>query len=538
MDLNVILLQLAVAVPLICAVLVLLGRGVRPLSVMGFTLPALMAFWLAFQFDPTQGQGGYAFLNTTQGGLGYDLGMGRLLGIRLVFGLNGLSMPLFVMAALVGFAAGAVALRSQIKERRHIYLGLLLLMHGGLMGVFASVDIFYLYFFHELALIATFILIGLWGGPNRRTIALEVTIYLTLGAMLSLIGLICLYVNLGLEGAGFNLIALREAVVLSGGIDGVTGNQIFGLLLLGCGILVSLFPFHSWAPNAYSAAPTANSMLHAGVLKKFGLYVLLQVAATLLPTGMEHWSELLIWLALGNIVLIGLVTVAQHDLKRMVSCSSVMHMGYVFLGLASLSILGAGAAALLMFAHGLSVALLFMLGQFVYERTGTFDMRQMGGLGPKAPLLAAAFVLATFGSAGLPGMANFWGEFGVFIALGQAHLWAVPIAAIGIVISAVYGLRSVARIFYGQPTEAFATRLKTVTTRDLRPLEVLPTAVLLAALVLVGFWPKLVSTPINEALKPALSVVTATADPQPSPGKPVLTDASTLPVEVLASNQP
>ena len=165
-------------------------------------------------------------------------------------------------------------------------------------------------------------------------------------------------------------------------------------------------------------APSGAAMLHAGVLKKFGLYGLLQIAAPLLPEGGAHWFGWIAWLALGNILIIGLITLAQRDLKMMLGYSSVMHMGYAFLGIATFSVVGVGGAVLMMVAHGLSVALLFMLSTCIYHRCRTFDMLEMGGLASKAPILCAFFLAATMASIGLPGFGNFVGEFVIFVSLG------------------------------------------------------------------------------------------------------------------------
>ncbi|HKK18391.1 MAG TPA: proton-conducting transporter membrane subunit, partial [Opitutales bacterium] len=276
----------------------------------------------------------------------------------------------------------------------------------------------------------------------------------------------------------------------------------YALLLFGFGILVSLFPFHSWAPKGYAVAPTGAAMLHAGVLKKFGLYGLLQIAGPLLPAGAAHWFPWIVWLALGNIIIIGLVTLAQKDLKMMLGYSSVMHMGYAFLGLACFSVAGAGGALLMMVAHGLSVALLFMLSTCIYHRSRTFDMAAMGGLATRAPVLAAFFVAATMASIGLPGFGNFWGEFTIFVALAESELtrWLVAPAALGIIISAIYGLRAVGNIFFGPPTAQFAERHAGGSIEDLKGYEKLPASILVAGLLLIGVFPRFFSDDADREL--------------------------------------
>ncbi len=258
--------------------------------------------------------------------------------------------------------------------------------------------------------------------------------------------------------------------------------------------------FHGQGFDACSA-PSSAAMLHAGVLKKFGLYGLLQIALPLLPFGAAQWSHSLAVVAgVGNVLAIGLVTMAQRDLKQMVGYSSVMHMGYAFLGIAAGSVLGAGGVVMLMVAHGFSVALLFLLSTTIYHRTHTFEMDQMGGLAQKAPVLAGLFVAATFASIGLPGFANFWGELPIFFALWNFSHGLTLVALTGTVVSAVYGLRAAARVFFGPESEAFARVAAVDPPADIAWSERLPAFVLVAALLFIGFWPKSFSDGINRAL--------------------------------------
>jgi NADH-quinone oxidoreductase subunit M len=201
-------------------------------------------------------------------------------------------------------------------------------------------------------------------------------------------------------------------------------------------------------------------------------------------------------------LIVGFIVIAQRDLKQLIGYSSVMHMGYAFLGIATASVLGVGGVVLLMVAHGLSVALLFLLATSIYQRTHTFAMEDMGGLAQKAPILAAFFVAATFASIGLPGFANFWGELTIFVALWKFSPLITALAVAGVVISAVYGLRSAARVFFGPPTEAFTIVAAAHPPSDLRWNEKFPALILLAALLFIGFWPKSLSSSIDAALTP------------------------------------
>ena len=498
---NARLLQLAIATPLLAALVIGLGLPKRfsvKLATVAFIVPALISLWLWAQFRADAGNG-YDFISDASTGL-------VPFGISLKLGLNGISLPLFVLAGIVGLAAGLYALRSN-AERLKLYLMLLLIMQGGLLGTFASIDIFFFYFFHELALIPTFIMVGIWGGRDRNYAAMKMTIYLTVGAMLSLIGLIAIYSRSGANS--FDLIALRGELAAHP-LAATAQRYIFGLLMFGFGTLVSLWPLHTWAPLGYGAAPSSAAMLHAGVLKKFGLYGLIQIALPLLPLGAHWWAWKLALLAgLGNVLVIGFVTMAQRDLKQMIGYSSVMHMGYCFLGIATYSVIGSGGVIILMVAHGLSVALLFLLATAIHHRTHTFDMAEMGGLAQKTPVLAAFFVTATMASIGLPGFANFWGELTVFVSLWGFSHWITAVAVAGVVISAVYGLRAAARVFFGPVSEPFQKVAAEHPPVDLAWSERLPALILLAALLFIGFWPKALTGPVNQALTARPAVATA-----------------------------
>lgn len=491
-----ILLLSTILVPLSVAVALLFpGRFSKNitqfLATLGFCFPALGALILWVNFQPVDATG-YDYI------LKLDTGL-EALGISLHLGLNGISMPLFFLAGVVGLAAGIYAMQSG-AERLRQYLMLILFMQAGLMGIFASVDVFFFYFFHELALIPTFICIGVWGGRDRHSAAMEMTIYLTLGAMLSLLGLLAIYFQSGAES--FDMISLKAAVAALP-IAGDSQNIVFGLLLFGFGILVSLFPLHSWAPRGYAAAPTSIAMLHAGVLKKFGLYGFIQVALPLVPGGAAHWSSTLAWLGLGSVLIIGMITIAQRDLKEMVGFSSVMHMGYCFLGIACMSVLGAAGVMITMVAHGLTVALLFLLSHVVYRRTNTYDMEAMGGLVKQTPALAALFSAVVFASIGLPGpgLLNFFGEFSIFTALWTFSKTLTALAVLGIIISAIYGLRAIGRIFFGPPSAAMADRLKEHSIKDITSAEKIPTLLLLGTLIVIGLWPRLMTDDMEKTLE-------------------------------------
>ena len=302
----------------------------------------------------------------------------------------------------------------EIKEREKEFYILLLVMAGGILGAFASLDLFFFYFFHELALVPTFIMIGVWGrGEQKNYATFQITLYLSIGALIALVGLIALYLQ---SGAGtFDIPKLAEYLSSpEHRLSASAQNFIFPLLLFGFGILVSLWPFHTWAPLGYGSAPTATAMLHAGVMKKFGLYGLIRIALPLLPDAARDWMPIVAWLCLGNLLYCGWVAMRQKDFNRLIGYSSVAHMGFVFLGIATLNLIGVSGAVLVMIAHGFLAALTFGLSGYLYQQTGTLQMDRLGGLLRRLPFIGAALMMAAFAGCGLPGFANFAGEITVF----------------------------------------------------------------------------------------------------------------------------
>jgi len=420
-------------------------------------------------------------------------------------GVDGLSLVMLLLTSIVALAAVWVAPRPEKLERSpRLYYACLLFIVAGATGAFASLDLFFFYAFHELALIPTFLLIGIWGTGDRVAAAWKITIYLALGSFILLIGLIGLYLNIPAEIRTFSI---PELQLLAANII-PPPDWIYLCLLFGFGILVSLFPFHTWAPQAYASAPAPAAMLHAGVLKKFGLYGMLRVALPLMPHAAQQWTWLLLILLVGNILYVGLVTIAQKRLDTMLGYSSVMHMGYIFLGIASMNMLGLSGAALLMFAHGISIAVLFALAGQVRQQTGTLEFSQLGGLAKPLPFLGFTFGLAAFASIGLPGFGNFASEilvfFGAFAHIGRGLDFskfqvATVVALWGVVISAVYMLRAYRAAFLGETNKRW-TSLSDL-CGCLRP----PIVILLAVLLLAGFRPQLFLNLITPTVKTLLT---------------------------------
>jgi NADH-quinone oxidoreductase subunit M len=417
------------------------------------------------------------------------------LGISYHVGVDGLNVGLILMGAIVAFAAACCSWEIQTREKEFYIL--LLVMTGGILGAFASLDLFFFYAFHEFALVPTFIMIGVWGRGERKNYAtFQITIYLSLGALIALIGLIALYLK---SGANTFDIPKLTTYITAHPLASPVQNFIFPLLLFGFGILVSLWPFHSWAPLGYGSAPAPTAMLHAGVLKKFGLYGLIRVALPLLPQAAQSWMQILAWLCLGNILYVGWVAMKQKDLNLLIGNSSVAHMGFIFLGIASLNLIGVTGAVLVMIAHGFLAALTFALSGYIYQKTGTLQIGELGGLCRKLPFIGTVLLMAAMAGCGLPGFANFVGEVTVFFgAWSQPSLRLVTGLALwgGLIIGAVYMTRAIRNVLHGPLPQKWG---QLADATDIW--RKLPYALLLASLLVFGCFPKLLTSQIEPDAK-------------------------------------
>src|ERR1044071_1394804 len=459
--------------PIVAAILIMAGVPARKTALGASALAFAATLSLLVSFD----RGQHDFQHVT------SFAVSPQWHLSFTTGVDGLSLVMVLLATIVTLAA--VWFAGRIEKHENAFYACLLFISGGAIGAFASIDLFFFYAFHELPLIPTFLLIGVWGSGNRVAAAWKITIYLAIGSFILLLGLILLYQSFPADARSFDIRTLTAAAAL-GQISADAQHHVYLLLLIGFGILISLFPFHTWAPEAYASAPAPAAMLHAGVLKKFGLYGLLRLAIPLLPEGAQHWMTLLVVLLLGNIIYVGLVTMAQKRLDWMLGYSSVMHMGYIFLGIASAGVLGVTGAAVLMFAHGVSIALLFAIAGELRQRTGTLVFDELGGLARVMPYAGLAFGLGAFAAIGLPGFANFAGEIMIFFGafrnnweIGRLHIFqiATVLALWGVVLSTVYMLRAYRNTFMGTIREQWEK------LPDLSPALRVPVTLVVAALL-------------------------------------------------------
>lgn len=473
--------------PLVAALLlVLVPRNyrliIRAIAVLATLISAVLAVKMFCQFGsaPVDAEG-YRFVQ--------QIPWVESLGISYHVGVDGINVGLVLMSAIVAFAATLCSWEIQSREKEFYIL--LLVMSGGILGAFASLDLFFFYFLHELALVPTFIMIGVWGrGEKKNYATFQITLYLSVGALIALLGLIALYVQSGAHTFDIpKLIEHAKQTPLAVNAQ----NFIFPLLLFGFGILVSLWPFHTWAPLGYGSAPSPTAMMHAGVLKKFGLYGLIRIALPLLPLAAHSWMNFIAWLCVGNILYVGWVAMRQRDLNLLIGNSSVAHMGFIFLGIASLNLIGISGAVLIMIAHGFLAALTFSLSGYIYRQTGTLQMSELGGLCRKLPFIGTALLMAAMAGCGLPGFANFVGEATIFFGAWKVFPAVTTLALWGaLVIGGVYMTRAVRNILHGPLPEKWSSLY------DAAHLwRKFPYALLLAGLLLFGFWPRLLTDKIN-----------------------------------------
>jgi NADH-quinone oxidoreductase subunit M len=420
-------------------------------------------------------------------------------GISYHVGADGLNLGLILMGAVVLFAAVCVSWR--IDKRQKEYYVLLLVMGGGILGAFASLDLFFFYILHELALVPAFILIGVWGsGEDKNYAAYQITLYLSVGALLVLAGLLAVYLQMPAPERTFDIVKLTGYFKTNPMKLGAE-QWIFPLLLIGFGILVSLYPFHTWAPLGYGSAPTGAAMIHAGVLKKFGLYGLLRIALPVMPAEAQRWAFMIAALGLGNVVLCGATAMRQRNLNMLIGNSSVAHVGFAFLGIASMSLIGFTGTVVIMVAHGFLAALTFALSGYLRDELKTLNMDEMGGLLRQLPFIGTVMIMAMMAGCGLPGFAGFFGESLVFFG-GWNRSELVTMLAIwgALIIAGVYMLRAIRSIWHGAREWP---GLADVTS----PWRRLPYGLLLAGLIVFGCFPRLLTDNIATSVTPVARMV-------------------------------
>src|SRR5882724_7866853 len=404
------------------------------------------------------------------------------LGIHYHLAADGVSLTLVLLTGLA--AVVGILFSWNIEHRAKEFFAFYLALIGGVYGVFLSFDLFLLFVFYELAIIPKYFLIAIWGSTNREYGAMKLALYSFVGSGMVLVGIVAAYVVSGAKS--MSLLELAKYPFPPG-----FQMWAFPLVFIGFAILAGIWPFHTWAPTGHVAAPTAASMLLAGVVMKLGAYGALRVAMTLFPQGLLAWRDEIGLLAVIGIVYGAMVALVQRDFKFVIGYSSVSHMGFVLLGLVTIKTIGVSGAVLQMFSHGIIAGLLFaVVGRMVYDRTHTRDLTVLEGmnLGKALPFAAGTFTIAAFASMGLPGFSGFAAELQILLGAWQAFPVYAVLAGFGILVGVAYTLRVLQKSFFGEGGE-----IAEHGAHPLPPISVserIGAAILLGATILIGLYPK------------------------------------------------
>ena len=486
------------------------------------TLAFSLVLMLVFKTGIAEPQ--FAFMD----GEKYGLSWMERPDIRFSLGLDGISIWLFGLTSLLMITAIFASWES-ITERAPLHYAFMLALETGLLGLFSSLDVVLFYVFFEFTLIPLFFLIGIWGGPERRRASVTFFLYTLSGSLLTLLGVIALVVIHYQHSPGnvltFSIPELREglqALKWEPWSESWTLNQpwtaspqviVFLLLFAGFAIKVPMFPFHTWLPLAHVEAPTAGSILLAGVLLKVGSYGLMRFNLSMVPYGAAVLWPMLATLAVVGILYGAFAALAQTDIKRLIAYSSVSHMGFIVLGLFAFNSTGLNGSAIQMINHGITTGALFACVGVIYERYHTREIADMGGLWNRLPLLTFFFIFASMGSAALPGLNGFVGEFPILAGMFERSPRAAVLASIGMIVGAWYLLWMLQRVVFGPLHEPHghdhgeSQRLSHAAT-NIRPIgwhEIAGLTPLMVLIVLIGVFPQ----PLFDRIRPAVSLIVA-----------------------------
>ncbi len=402
-------------------------------------------------------------------------------------GVDGLSAPMVLLTGLLGFCA--VMASWKIGTRVKEYFIWLLVLQTAVMGVFTALDFLLFFLFWELELLPMFLLISIWGSGRKEYSAMKFLMFTILGSAFMLVGIVAIFLTPGALGT-FDMTVLAEE-----GIDAsrviIPINVLFWFFVAAFAIKLPVFPVHTWLPDAHTDAPTAVSVMLAGVLLKMGGYGLIRISVGMFPdmdlAGDFAWA--LVALAVISVLYGAIVTLRQTDLKRLIAYSSISHMGLVLLGVAvgvgggNASTVALTGASMQMFAHGTITGLLFLVVGLVYDKTHTRYIPDLGGLASRMPIVAAVFLIAGLASLGLPGLSGFVAEILIFLGSFKAFPWPTALAAVGIVLAAGYILWMIERVFFGPARERFST------IKDAGVMEAIPLGLLVISIAVIGFYP-------------------------------------------------
>jgi NADH-quinone oxidoreductase subunit M len=451
------------------------GDASREITLATSLITFCCSIWLACRYldgAPTEGYGLYVALPWIPE-----------LAIYYRIGIDGVSLALILLTTLLTPICVLCSWQS-ITWRRKEFMILLLLVGVGLNGAFAALDLFLFYVFWEIMLIPMYFLVGMWGSQHRVMAAMKLLLYTLFGSLLMLVSIIYLYYA---GGKTFNLLELYQVF-----LPATVQVWLFAAFALAFAIKVPLFPFHTWLPDAHTEAPTAGSILLAGVFLKVGTYGFYRFAMPLFPEAVLMAKPLIMTLAVIGIVGGACVSIVQPDIKRLIAYSSVSHLGFVMLGLFAMTEESVQGAVIQMINHGISTGALFLLFGMLYERTHTRQIADYRGIAPQMPIFTACFLVVALSSLGMPGLNNFVGEFLILLGTFQVNQWAAIISATGIIFAAVYLLWMIERVFFGPLRKTIGSNVTLASLRDLTGREALAVIPLIILIVWLGVYPRVI----------------------------------------------
>ena len=404
----------------------------------------------------------------------------QVLGSSFYVRLDGMGQLLCLLTAVAYPIILLGSWNSRYKKASHFF-GLMLMAQAGLMGVFVAMDALLFYFFWELALIPMYFLCSQWGGEKRIRVTFKFFIYTFVGSIMMLIGI--LYLQSKTADHSFSIESFYAL-----GVEGKMQGWVFWLFFIAFAIKMPIFPFHTWQPDTYEQAPTATTMVLSGVMVKMGLLGLIRWLLPVLPIGFYQWSDFIPPLALIGLIYASLIAIRQDDLKRLVAYSSIAHIGFMCAAVFSLNKYGLQGVMIQMFSHGINIIGLWIIIEIIERRYGTRKMSELGGLAQKAPAMATMFVIIALANIALPLTNAFVGEFLMFNGLlnikSEYYVWFTVLAGIGIILSAVYTLNMIRKVFYGE------TNALTATATDLKPGEMLALGIIVVLVCWMGVYPQ------------------------------------------------
>ncbi|MEO6666784.1 MAG: NADH-quinone oxidoreductase subunit M [Nitrospiria bacterium] len=511
------LLSLILFAPFVGAAILIFVSGerltlVRTIAAASSGISFAASVYLLYAFD-YRGGAQFQFLEQYE--------WSKALGISFFLGVDGVAVPLVLASSVLLFAG--IFVSWHIEDRAREFYIFLLILASATIGVYVSLDLFFLYFFYEMSVLPMYLLLGVWGSHTKGYLemkdtakrdspafffnfasnskeyaAMKLTLFLSAGAVVALLGILLTYVGTGLNT--FNLIELQGHEEK---FSPFLRSAIWLLLFFGFASIAPLWPMHSWSPVGHAAAPAAVSMLHAGVLMKLGHFSIIRVGYWLFPQTTKEWAVLIAILCVFSIIYGGLVAFFQRDTKYVIGYSSSSHMGYIFLGMAALNMISMTGAVLYMFAHALATGMLFAMAGYVYDQTHTRDIPSLGGLGRKMPFIMGAFVIGLMASVGLPGTVNFIGELMILAGSWEAYPVQTVIAVIGIAITLAYLMRMFMGLFLGEMDPKWAH------VRDASMIDRLPLLIMIFGSLYFGLFPTQFIHVISAGVQPILDQIHA-----------------------------